>query len=404
MTDMHLSDAIRYVGTDDTDIDLFESQYPVPNGVSYNSYVILDEKVAVMDTVDKRRNGEWLEKLEAALAGRKPDYLVIQHLEPDHAGSIGALAERYPDMELVASAKAVQMLPKFYPACPNPTRAVKEGDTLALGRHSLTFVMAPMVHWPEVMVSYESAEKVLFSADGFGTFGAIAKDRPWIEERKTTEAVRGALATIPGNAARAAAMLAEILESRGAKVKSADLCRCDQAEAVTDAFRCGKAVFLSSTYDGGLFPPMEHFLLHLRDKTWRNRTVALVENGSWAPAAACRMRTILEGMRDIALFDEVHTIQGAVKETDRAALEKLADEGLGEDRGGSGQTRERAGRLFWESRPARFSALHRDFTRPPWTGGGVRGTMGAIWRGGDGCGAGGEEAFPAGYGRHHLPG
>ena len=182
MTDMHLSDAIRYVGADDTDIDLFESQYPVPNGVSYNSYVILDEKVAVMDTVDRRRTGEWLEKLEAALAGRKPDYLVIQHLEPDHAGSIGALAERYPDMELVASAKAVQMLPKFYPACPNPTRAVKEGDTLALGRHSLTFVMAPMVHWPEVMVSYESAEKVLFSADGFGTFGAIAKDRPWIEE------------------------------------------------------------------------------------------------------------------------------------------------------------------------------------------------------------------------------
>ena len=383
MIDMHLSDTIRYVGVDDTDIDLFESQYPVPNGVSYNSYVILDEKVAVMDTVDKRRTGEWLEKLEAALAGRKPDYLVIQHLEPDHAGSIGALAERYPDMELVASAKAVQMLPKFYPACPNPTRAVKEGDTLALGRHSLTFVMAPMVHWPEVMVSYESAEKVLFSADGFGTFGAIAKDRPWIEEAgryyfnivgkygaqvqallkkaagldiaaiaplhgpvlredlgfylgkydqwsryepEEKDAVLVAHASIHGNTARAAAMLAEILESRGAKVKSADLCRCDQAEAVTDAFRCGKAVFLSSTYDGGLFPPMEHFLLHLRDKTWRNRTVALVENGSWAPAAACRMRTILEGMRDIALFDEVHTIQGAVKETDRAALEKLADE------------------------------------------------------------------------------
>ena len=383
MTDMHLSDAIRYVGTDDTDIDLFESQYPVPNGVSYNSYVILDEKVAVMDTVDKRRTGEWLEKLEAVLAGRKPDYLVIQHLEPDHAGSIGTLAERYPDMELVASAKAVQMLPKFYPACPNPTRAVKEGDALPLGKHSLTFVMAPMVHWPEVMVSYESAEKVLFSADGFGTFGAIAKDRPWIEEAgryyfnivgkygaqvqallkkaagldiaaiaplhgpvlredlgfylgkydqwsryepEEKDAVLVAHASIHGNTARAAAMLAEILESRGAKVKTADLCRCDQAEAVADAFRCGKAVFLSSTYDGGLFPPMEHFLLHLRDKTWRNRTVALVENGSWAPAAACRMRTILEGMRDIALFDEVHTIQGAVKEADRAALEKLADE------------------------------------------------------------------------------
>ena len=324
--------------------------------------------------MDRRRTGEWLEKLEAVLAGRKPDYLVIQHLEPDHAGSIGALRSGTRTWSWWPAPRLSRCLPKFYPACPNPTRAVKEGDTLALGRHSLTFVMAPMVHWPEVMVSYESAEKVLFSADGFGTFGAIAKDRLWIEEAgryyfnivgkygaqvqalqkkaagldiaaiaplhgpvlredlgfylgkydqwsryepEEKDAVLVAHASIHGNTARAAAMLAEILESRGAKVKSADLCRCDQAEAVTDAFRCGKAVFLSSTYDGGLFPPMEHFLLHLRDKTWRNRTVALVENGSWAPAAACRMRTILEGMRDIALFDEVHTIQGAVKEADR---------------------------------------------------------------------------------------
>ena len=382
MSELHISDAIRYVGVDDTALDLFESQYPVPNGVSYNAYVILDEKLAVLDTVDRRFTAEWLEKLEKVLAGRRPDYLVIHHLEPDHAGSIGALTERYPEMTLVASAKALAMLPKYF-SCPNPTRAVAEGDTLSLGQHSLTFLMAPMVHWPEVMVSYEAAEKTLFSADGFGTFGALGRHRPWLEEARRyyynivgkygaqvqallkkaagldiaaiaplhgpvlredlgfylgkydqwsryepeeKDAVLVAHASIHGNTARAAAMLAEILESRGAKVKTADLCRCDQAEAVADAFRCGKAVFLSSTYDGGLFPPMEHFLLHLRDKTWRSRTVALVENGSWAPAAACRMRTILEGMRDIALFDEVHTIQGAVKESDRAALEKLADE------------------------------------------------------------------------------
>ena len=382
MSELYISDAIRYVGVDDTAIDLFESQYPVPNGVSYNSYVILDEKIAVMDTVDRRFAGEWMENLEKVLAGRRPDYLVIHHLEPDHAGSIGLLAEKYPEMTLVASAKALTMLPKYF-ACANPTQAVAEGGTLSLGQHALTFVMAPMVHWPEVMVSYESAEKTLFSADGFGTFGALSRAVPWLAEARRyyynivgkygaqvqallkkaagldiaaiaplhgpvlredlgfylgkydqwsryepeeKDAVLVAYASIHGNTARAAAMLAEILESRGAKVKTADLCRCDQAEAVADAFRCGKAVFLSSTYDGGLFPPMEHFLLHLRDKTWRNRTVALVENGSWAPAAACRMRTILEGMRDIALFDEVHTIQGAVKESDRAALEKLADE------------------------------------------------------------------------------
>ena len=382
MTDMHLSDAIRYVGADDTDIDLFESQYPVPNGVSYNSYVILDEKVAVMDTVDRRRTGEWLEKLEAVLAGRKPDYLVIQHLEPDHAGSIGALAERYPDMELVASAKAVQMLPKFYPACPNPTRAVKEGDALPLGKHSLTFVMAPMVHWPEVMVSYESAEKVLFSADGFGTFGAIAKDRPWIEEagryyfnivgkygaqvqallkkaagldiaiicplhgpvlkenlgyyigkydmwskyEPEVDGVFIAFASIHGNTAGAAHMLKDMLEKKGVNVAIADLSRADMADCVENAFKYSKMVCAASSYDGGLFPPMEDFLCHLRAKTYRCRKVAIVENGTWAPSAACVMRGYLEAMKGITLCDLQVTIPSAVKEATVKELQALADE------------------------------------------------------------------------------
>ena len=384
MKDVFVTDSIRYIGADDTTIDLFENQYVVPNGVSYNSYLILDEKVAVMDTVDRRATEEWLENLERELNGRTPDYLVVHHMEPDHAGSIQVLAEKYPAMQIVGNAKTFTMMERFFTFDLADRKVeVKEGSTLNLGSHTLTFVMAPMVHWPEAMVSYESSEKVLFSADGFGTFGALSANQPWDKEAgryylnivgkygaqvqallkkaagldiaaiaplhgpvlredlgfylgkydqwsryepEEKDAVLVAYASIHGNTARAAAMLEEILESRGAKVKSADLCRCDQAEAVADAFRCGKAVFLSSTYDGGLFPPMEHFLLHLRDKTWRNRTVALVENGSWAPAAACRMRTILEGMRDIALFDEVHTIQGAVKEADRAALEKLADE------------------------------------------------------------------------------
>ena len=381
----NVTDSILGISVNDTTIDLFESQYPVPGGVSYNTYLIRDEKTAVMDTVDARATDAWMQALEQALGGQAPDYLVVSHVEPDHSANVARLAARYPSMQVVGNAKTFAYLENFFPGAIAAGRrvTVKDGDTLSLGSHTLHFVFAPMVHWPEVMVSYEDSEKVLFSADGFGTFGAIAKDRPWIEEAgryyfnivgkygaqvqallkkaagldiaaiaplhgpvlredlgfylgkydqwsryepEEKDAVLVAHASIHGNTARAAAMLAEILESRGAKVKSADLCRCDQAEAVTDAFRCGKAVFLSSTYDGGLFPPMEHFLLHLRDKTWRNRTVALVENGSWAPAAACRMRTILEGMRDIALFDEVHTIQGAVKEADRAALEKLADE------------------------------------------------------------------------------
>ena len=382
MSELHISDAIRYVGVDDTALDLFESQYPVPNGVSYNAYVILDEKLAVLDTVDRRFTAEWLEKLEKVLAGRRPDYLVIHHLEPDHAGSIGALTERYPEMTLVASAKALAMLPKYF-SCPNPTRAVAEGDTLSLGQHSLTFLMAPMVHWPEVMMSYETAEKTLFSADGFGTFGALGRHRPWLEEarryyynivgkygaqvqallKKATaldirricplhgpvltedlgqyigcydrwsrwqaedeDGVLVAYASIHGNTAQAAKLIAELLTERGARVTLRDLCREDQSLAVEDAFRCRRMVALAATYDGGLFPPMEHFLAHLRDKTYRCRMVALVENGSWAPAAGKLMTAALQAMRDVTLCEKVYSLCGAVKESDRAGLAALADE------------------------------------------------------------------------------
>ena len=385
---MHVSGAVRYIGVDDTTIDLFESQYPVPNGVSYNSYIILDEKVAVMDTVDRRGAAAWLENLERELAGRRPDYLVIQHLEPDHAGSIGLLAEKFPEMTLVGNAKTFQMLPRFFPGdWSSRSLTVKEGDTLSLGSHILTFVMAPMVHWPEVMVSYESSERILFSADGFGTFGALSSGQSWDKEAaryyfnivgkygaqvqallkkaagldiqticplhgpvlredlgryigkydqwsnyepEEPEAVLVAYASIHGNTAHAAGKMREILERKGcAKVVLFDLSREDQAVAVEAAFLCGKAVFMSPTYDGGLFPPMDHFMAHLRDKTWRKRRAAVMENGSWAPAAAKVMRGYLEAMKDIALCSTVHTIQGAVKDSDITAMERIADELLG---------------------------------------------------------------------------
>ena len=384
MTELHVSDAIRYVGVDDTTIDLFESQYPVPNGVSYNSYVILDEKVAVMDTVDRRAAPDWLENLEAELKGRAPDYLVIQHLEPDHAGSIGLLAERYPEMVLVGNAKTFTMLPKFFPGdYAARSLTVKEGDTLSLGSHTLTFVTAPMVHWPEVMVSYESSEKILFSADAFGTFGALSLGEDWLCEARRyyinivgkygvqvqallkkaagldiqticplhgpvlrgdlgfylgkydlwsryeaeEDGVLVAYASIHGNTAQAAKRMAEILEAKGcAKVEVMDLCRVDQALAVEAAFRYGRMVAMSATYDGGLFPAMDHFMAHLRDKTYRSRRVALVENGSWAPSAAKHMRAYLEAMKEIAICETVHTIQGAVKDADLAAMERIADE------------------------------------------------------------------------------
>ena len=384
MTDLHVSEAVRYVGADDTTLDLFEGQYPIPNGVSYNSYVILDGKIAIMDTVDRRATEAWLKNLEEVLGGRKPDYLVIQHLEPDHAGNIGLAAEKYPDMILVGNAKTFQMLPKFFPGDYSArSLTVKEGDTLSLGSHTLTFVMAPMVHWPEVMVSYESSEKILFSADGFGKFGALSVREDWLCEARRyymnivgkygaqvqallkkaasldiqticplhgpvlkedlgfylgkydlwsrygpeDEGVLVAYASIHGNTAKAAAAMQAILEGRGCpKVVAVDLCRVDQAKAVEDAFRYGKMVVMSPTYDGGLFPPMDHFMAHLRDKTYRNRTVAVIENGSWAPAAAKIMRSYLENMKNVTICPTVHTIQGALKDADRAAMEQIASE------------------------------------------------------------------------------
>ena len=383
MNQLHVSEAVRYIGVDDTTIDLFESQYVVPNGVSYNSYLILDEKAAVMDTVDRRATAAWLQNLEEQLAGRKPDYLVLHHLEPDHAGSVRALLEKYPDITLVGNAKTFGMLPKYYDYDPAHTVTVKEGDTLSLGAHTLSFVMAPMVHWPEVMVSYESAEKILFSADGFGKFGALCAEEDWLCEARRyyfnivgkygvqvqallkkaagldirticplhgpvlredlgyyigkydlwsryepeDEGVLVAYASIHGNTAQAAGKMKEILEKKGCpRVAFIDLCRQDQAVAVEEAFRCGRAVFMSPTYDGGLFPAMDHFMAHLRDKTYRRRRVAIVENGSWAPAAAKVMRGYLEAMKDITICETVHTIQGAVKDGDITALENIADE------------------------------------------------------------------------------
>ncbi|MCI9525429.1 MAG: FprA family A-type flavoprotein [Lachnospiraceae bacterium] len=384
MKDVTITDTIKYIGADDKDIDLFESQYVVPNGVSYNSYVILDEKVAVMDTVDARRGEEWLANLEQALNGRDVDYLIVSHMEPDHAANVQKLAEKYPKMVVVGNAKTFPMLGQFFDIdLSERSLAVKEGDALKLGSHELTFVMAPMVHWPEVMVSYESSEKILFSADGFGKFGALDTDEDWACEARRyyfnivgkygaqvqallkkaagldiqmicplhgpilkenleyyigkyqiwssyepeDEGILVAYASIHGNTAKAAKKLKEILEAKGAKkVAITDLSRDDMAEAIEDAFRYDKMVLAAATYDGGIFPCMEDFLHHLKSKTYRKRTVALMENGSWAPVAAKSMRTLLEQMKDITICEKVVTIKSAMKEATIADMEALADE------------------------------------------------------------------------------
>lgn len=375
------SGAVFYLGVDDKTIDLFEGQYPVPNGVSYNSYLIRDEKIAVMDTVDKRATDQWLEQLTEALDGRTPDYLVVSHVEPDHAGSVCALTARYPEMTLVGTAKALSMLPNFCRTAPqNPTLPVKEGDTLPLGGHTLRFVMAPMVHWPEVMVTYEESEKLLFSADGFGKFGALDTDEPWVDEARryfinivgkygmqvqnllkkaaaldisaicplhgpvlsgdltpylekyqtwssyTPEehGVLVACASIHGNTAEAAQLIADQLKQAGETVVLLDLARCDMADAVQQAFRFDRIVMAASSYDGGVFLPMEEFLIHLQAKAFQNRTVALVENGSWAPCAAKKMRTYLESMKNITILEQTVSIRSAVKPEDEAALTALA--------------------------------------------------------------------------------
>ncbi len=389
MDKVTISDAVKYIGVDDTDLDLFEGQYIIPNGVSYNSYVILDEKTAVMDTVDARKSKEWFENLKAALDGRTVDYLVISHLEPDHASNVKALADAYPDAKLVLSVKAKAMLPQFFDIENLEERAiaVKEGDTLELGAHKLTFVMAPMVHWPEVMVEYESTEKILFSADGFGKFGALSADEDWACEARRyyfnivgkygapvqtllkkaagldiqticplhgpilkenlgyyidkyntwssyepeDEGVLVASAFIHGNTRKAAEKMAEILKEKGAaKVAFTDLTRDDMAEAVEDAFRYSKLVLCAASYDGGVFPPMEDFLNRLAHKSYQKRKVAMIENGSWAPTAKRAMTGMLEGMKNLSICENNVTIMSVMKDKDIAAMETLADELLSE--------------------------------------------------------------------------
>ena len=382
MKDVFVTESIRYVGVDDKTIDIFESQYPVPNGVSYNSYVILDEKVAVMDTVDRRATEEWLANLERELNGRTPDYLVVHHMEPDHAANIQLLAEKYPQMQIVGNAKTFAMIRRFFTFdLEGRTVEVKEGSTLNLGSHTLTFVLAPMVHWPEAMVSYESSEKVLFSADGFGKFGTLDTEEDWACEarryyfnivgkygasvqallkkaagldiamicplhgpilkenlgyyinlydiwssyRPETEGVFLAYASIHGNTAKAALALKEMLERRGVTVAAADVCRTDVAECVEDAFRYSKMVCCAASYDGGLFLPMEDFLHHLKAKTYQNRKVALVENGSWAPSALRVMKELFSAMKNVEICDKTVTICSAVKEDTLQQLEELAD-------------------------------------------------------------------------------
>ena len=378
-----ITDSIFYVGVNDKTIDLFESQYVVPNGVTYNSYVILDEQCAIMDTADKRASSEWMHNVTEALGGRKPEYLVVLHLEPDHSANIYAACTAYPEMKIVLSAKAKTMLPQFFPVdLSDRCIAVNEGDELSLGKHTLKFIMAPMVHWPEVMLAYETSEKVLFSADAFGKFGTLDTDEDWTCEARRyyfnivgkygasvqallkkaagldiaiicplhgpvlkedlghyiglydmwskyepeVDGVFIAFASIHGNTAQAAHLLRDMLEKRGVKVAIADLSRADMAECVEDAFKYSKMVCAASSYDGGLFPPMEDFLCHLRAKTYRNRKVAIVENGTWAPSAACVMRGYLEAMKGITLCNMQVTIPSAVKESTVKELQALAEE------------------------------------------------------------------------------
>ena len=375
---------VKYIGADDTDLDLFESQYVVPRGISYNSYVILDEKIAVMDTIDRRKTAEWQANLEKALDGRTPDYLVVQHMEPDHAANIGWFAAKYPQATIVASTKAVQMMPQFFEETDfaGRTQAVKEGDTLCLGRHTLKFIMAPMVHWPEVMLTYEESEKILFSADAFGKFGALCHEDDWTDEARRyyfnivgkygvqvqallkkaagldiamvcplhgpvltedlgryiglydtwskyepeTEGVLVAYASIHGNTAAAARKMGEMLQAKGAKVELVDLTRDDMAKAVECAFRYSKMIVAASSYDAGVFPPMFDFLHHLQIKNFQKRRVGIIENGSWAPTAGRVMSCMLADMKNMQVMEHTVTIKSSMKKADIAAMEELADE------------------------------------------------------------------------------
>ena len=381
---MTITNDIKYIGVNDHEVDLFEGQYVVPNGIAYNSYVILDEKIAVMDTVDKNFGEEWQRNLEAVLEGRKPDFLVVHHMEPDHSANIAHFLQVYPEATVVSSAKAFTMMKQFFGTDYADRRiVVGEGDTLALGKHVLTFVTAPMVHWPEVIVSYDSTDKVLFSADGFGKFGALDVDEPWDSEarryyigivgkygaqvqallkkaakldiaiicplhgpvltedlgyylnlydiwssyRVESEGVVIAYTSIYGNTKAAVELLAEKLKEKGCpKVVVNDLARCDMAEAVEDAFRYGKLVLATTTYNGDIFPFMREFIHHLTERSYRDRTVGLIENGSWAPVAAKVMTRMLENSKDLRFTDTTVKIFSAMNDANRAQIEAMAEE------------------------------------------------------------------------------
>lgn len=380
---INISDAIKYIGVDDKDIDLFESQYIVPNGISYNSYVIFDEKICVLDTVDKRKTDEWVANLENVLDGKTPDYLIINHLEPDHASNIQLLADKYPDMKLVGNAKTFNMLPQIFDIdLTDRTVTVKEGDSLNLGEHTLSFYMAPMVHWPEVMVTYESKEKVLFSADGFGKFGALDTDEDWACEARRyyfnicgkygvqvqallkkaakldiekicplhgpvltenlgyyinlydiwskyepeVDGIFIAYCSIHGNTEKAALKLYDILkEKTDKKIAISDLSRSDMAENVEDAFKYSTLVVAAPSYDGGVFPVMNDFLHHLKIKGYKNRKVAMIENGSWAPCAIKSMQPYFDEMKGIEISDAKVTIRSTMTAENEVQLAALAD-------------------------------------------------------------------------------
>ena len=383
MENTKVTNNIIYIGANDYDLDLFESQYKLPNGVSYNSYVIKDEKIAIIDTIDKRKTKEWLEKLEKALEGRKPNYLIISHLEPDHAYNIETISKKFPDMKLVGNQKTFDLIPQFFNIENLEERkvVVKEGETLNLGEHTLQFFMAPMVHWPEVMVEYEQKEKILFSADAFGKFGTIDAKEPWDEEARryyfnivgkyglqvqallkkaanldiqTICSLHGpilkenleyyinkydmwskyvseddgvfiACSSIYGNTLEACKRLKEILEKEGnKKVELYDITRTDVDKAISKAFQYKNVIFASSSYNAGLFPPMEQLLTVLKGKNYQNRKIGLIENGTWAPSAAKRMKEIISDMKNIDLIENVVTIKSTLDEESKKALDELA--------------------------------------------------------------------------------
>ena len=384
MNNITISESIKYIGVDDTTLDLFESQYIVPHGVSYNSYLILDEKIAVMDTVDARKTKEWFDNLDKELKERVPDYLIVSHLEPDHSENIQLFTEKYKEAKLVLSAKAKAMLPQFFNIEGLDERCivVKEGEELDLGNHHLKFIMAPMVHWPEVMVEYETTEKVLFSADGFGKFGALSHDEDWACEARRyyfnivgkygapvqtllkkastldikmicplhgpilkdnlgyyidkyqiwssyqseDEGVLVASASIHGNTKEVALKVVDLLKEKGVKVAFTDLTRDDMAEAVEDAFRYSKMILAGATYDGGVFSPMEDFLHRLQHKGYQKKTVGLIENGSWAPLANKVMKEMLTPMKNVTICENTVTIKSTYKDENQEAINQLVEE------------------------------------------------------------------------------